>query len=287
MTDIRPHTPSHEHPLNEPASGWVMLTVVIALFLVGALTVEFIVGIPVLIVAGVMCIGFLVLKPNESAVLTLFGRYVGTIRRDGFHWVNPFYSKQRLSLRARNFTTPTLKVNDKVGNPIDVAAVVVWIIKDTAQAAFDVDDFETYIKTQCEIALRDVVSTHPYDERRDEVVSLRGNTLAVSDLLKSSLQTSVDLAGLEVRDMRITHLAYAAEIASIMLRRQQAEALIQAREKMVDGAIGMVKMALDRFQAEGVDLAEQHRANLVTNMMMVLLSDEGAQPVIPTTQSSA
>jgi len=287
MSDIHPRTHSRENPLNQTASGWLMLAVVIALFIVGALTVEFIIGIPILIVAAILCIGFLVLKPNESAVLTLFGRYIGTIRRDGFHWVNPFYSKQRLSLRMRNFTTPTLKVNDKVGNPIDVAAVVVWVIKDTAQAAFDVDDFETYIKTQCEIALRDVVSTHPYDERRDEVVSLRGNTLAVSDLLKSSLQGSVELAGIEVRDMRITHLAYAAEIASIMLRRQQAEALIQAREKMVEGAIGMVKMALDRFQEEGVVLAEQHRANLVTNMMMVLLSDEGAQPVIPTTSSAA
>jgi regulator of protease activity HflC (stomatin/prohibitin superfamily) len=287
MTDIRPHTQSHERALNDTTSGWLMLAVILALFIVGGLTVRFIVGIPILIVAGVMCIGFLVLKPNESAVLTLFGRYIGTVRRDGFHWVNPFFSKQKLSLRARNFTTPTLKVNDQVGNPIDVAAVVVWVIKDTAQAAFDVDDFETYIKTQCEIALRDVVSTHPYDERRDEVVSLRGNTLAVSDLLKSSLQTSVEIAGIEVRDMRITHLAYAQEIASIMLRRQQAEALIQAREKMVDGAIGMVKMALDRFQEEGVSLNEQHRANLVTNMMMVLLSDEGAQPVIPTSSATS
>ena len=285
MTDVKPHTPSHEIALNETFSGWLMLVVVLALFVVGGILAEALIGIPLLVAAAVMSIGFLVLKPNESVVLTLFGRYVGTIRRDGFHWVNPFYAKQKLSLRVRNFTTPTLKVNDKVGNPIDVAAVVVWIIKDTAQAAFDVDDFETYIKTQCEIALRDVVSTHPYDERRDEVVSLRGNTIAVSDLLKSSLQGSVELAGIEVRDMRITHLAYAAEIASIMLRRQQAEALIQAREKMVDGAIGMVKMALDRFQAEGVELAQQHRANLVTNMMMVLLSDEGAQPVIPTTSA--
>jgi regulator of protease activity HflC (stomatin/prohibitin superfamily) len=285
MTDVKPHTPSLEIALNETFNGWLMLVVVLALFVVGGILAEGLIGIPLLVIAAVMCIGFLVLKPNESVVLTLFGRYVGTIRRDGFHWVNPFYAKQKLSLRVRNFTTPTLKVNDKVGNPIDVAAVVVWIIKDTAQAAFDVDDFETYIKTQCEIALRDVVSTHPYDERRDEVVSLRGNTIAVSDLLKSSLQGSVELAGIEVRDMRITHLAYAAEIASIMLRRQQAEALILAREKMVVGAIGMVKMALDRFQAEGVELAQQHRANLVTNMMMVLLSDEGAQPVIPTTSA--
>ncbi len=287
MSDIHPHSPSRERVV-ETFNGWLMLVVVIALFIIGALTAEFIVGVPILIVAGIMSIGFLVLKPNESAVLTMFGRYVGTVRRDGFHWVNPFYSKRKLSLRIRNFTTPTLKVNDKVGNPIDVAAVVVWVIKDTAQAAFDVDDFETYIKTQCEIALRDVVSTHPYDERLDETVSLRGNAVAVSDLLKSSLQSSVEVAGIEVRDMRITHLAYAAEIASIMLRRQQAEALIQAREKMVEGAIGMVKMALDRFAAEGVtDLTATHRANLVTNMMMVLLSDEGARPVIPTTQAGA
>jgi regulator of protease activity HflC (stomatin/prohibitin superfamily) len=219
-------------------------------------------------------------------VLTLFGRYVGTVRREGFHWVNPFYAKQKLSLRVRNFTTPTLKVNDKVGNPIDVAAVVVWLIRDTAQAVYDVDDFETYIRTQCEMALRDVVSTHPYDEKRDEHVSLRGNTGAVSDLLKESLQRSVNVAGIEILEMRITHLAYAPEIASIMLRRQQAEALIQAREKMVDGAIGMVRMALDRFQTEGItDMTSAQKATLVSNMMLVLLSDEGAQPVIPATSA--
>jgi regulator of protease activity HflC (stomatin/prohibitin superfamily) len=287
MTDAA-RVPSRERTLSDTLSGWLMLAVVIVLFGVGGLSVRYVpfVGVPILIVAAVMCIGFLILKPNESAVLTLFGRYIGTVRRDGFHWVNPFYAKQKMSLRMRNFTTPTLKVNDKVGNPIDVAAVVVWVVKDTAQAAFDVDDFETYIKTQCEIALRDVVSTHPYDERRDESVSLRGNAVAVADLLKSSLQHAVEVAGIEVRDMRITHLAYAAEIASIMLRRQQAEALIQAREKMVDGAIGMVKMALDRFHAEGVtDLTPGNRAQLISNMMMVLLSDEGAQPVIPTTSA--
>ena len=289
MTDTvqpTPHSPSREHQA-PTFNGWLMLVIVIILFIFGGITARFIVGVPFIVIAAIMCIGFLVLKPNESAVLTLFGRYVGTVRRDGFHWVNPFYSKQKLSLRVRNFTTPTLKVNDKVGNPIDVAAVVVWVVKDTAQAAFDVDDFETYIRTQCEIALRDVVSTHPYDERLDESVSLRGNASAVADLLKSSLQHSVDVAGIEVRDMRTTHLAYAAEIASIMLRRQQAEALIQAREKMVDGAIGMVKMALDRFHAEGVtDLTPAARAQLISNMMMVLLSDEGAQPVIPTTSAA-
>jgi regulator of protease activity HflC (stomatin/prohibitin superfamily) len=275
--------PSKEVHVTDTTSGWLMLFALLALFVLGIVLVRIpIVGVPIIVVTVILTIGFLVLKPNEAAVLTLFGRYVGTVKRAGFHWVNPFYAKQKISLRARNFTTPTLKVNDKVGNPIDVAAVVVWLVKDTAQAAFDVDDFESYIKTQCEMALRDVVSTHPYDATRDEHVSLRGNTAAVSDLLKESLQRSVNVAGLEILEMRITHLAYAPEIASIMLRRQQAEALIQAREKMVDGAIGMVKMALERFHADGItDMNPAQRAMLVSNMMLVLLSDEGAQPVIP------
>ena len=287
MSDAKLAVPSKEVPLENTASGWLMLFVLLGLFVAGLFLVRIpFIGVPVIVLAVFLSIGFLVLKPNESAVLTLFGRYVGTVKREGFHWVNPFYAKQKISLRARNFTTPTLKVNDKVGNPIDVAAVVVWLVRDTAQAAFDVDDFEGYIKTQCEMALRDVVSTHPYDATKDEHVSLRGNTAAVSDLLKESLQRSVNVAGLQILEMRITHLAYAPEIASIMLRRQQAEALIQAREKMVDGAIGMVKMALDRFQSEGItDMSQQQKATLVSNMMLVLLSDEGAQPVIPATSA--
>jgi regulator of protease activity HflC (stomatin/prohibitin superfamily) len=287
MSDSKLALPSKENLITNAISGWLMLGVLVLLLLAGvALTVRPFLGVPIIVLTVFCMSGFLVLKPNESAVLTLFGRYVGTVRAEGFHWVNPFYAKQKLSLRVRNFTTPTLKVNDKVGNPIDVAAVVVWLIRDTAQAVFDVDDFETYIKTQCEMALRDVVSTHPYDEKKDEHVSLRGNAGAVSDLLKESLQRSVNVAGIEILEMRITHLAYAPEIASIMLRRQQAEALIQAREKMVDGAIGMVRMALDRFQTEGItDMTSAQKATLVSNMMLVLLSDEGAQPVIPATSA--
>lgn len=285
MSDAKLALPSKENLIENTISGWLMLAVLLAMFVAGIVLVRIpIVGVPIIVLAVFLAVGFLVLKPNESAVLTLFGRYIGTVRREGFHWVNPFYAKQKISLRVRNFTTPTLKVNDKVGNPIDVAAVVGWLVRDTAQAAFDVDDFEGYIKTQCEMALRDVVSTHPYDATKDEHVSLRGNTAAVSDLLKESLQRSVNVAGLQILEMRITHLAYAPEIASIMLRRQQAEALIQAREKMVDGAIGMVKMALDRFHADGItDMTPAQKAVLVSNMMLVLLSDEGAQPVIPAT----
>ena len=283
MSEAKLSQPSKENLMANPISGWLMLFAILGLLAIGALLLRVpIVGAPIVAVAVFFMTGFLLIKPNESAVLTLFGRYAGTVRREGFNWVNPFYSKQKISLRVRNFTTPTLKVNDKVGNPIDVAAVVGWAVKDTAQAAFDVDDFERYINTQCEMALRDVVSTHPYDATKDEHVSLRGNTAAVSDLLQQSLQRSVDIAGLQILEMRITHLAYAPEIASIMLRRQQAEALIQAREKMVDGAIGMVKMALDRFQTEGItDMTSAQKAVLVSNMMMVLLSDEGAQPVLP------
>jgi len=286
MSEAKLALPSKENPVTT-TSGWLMLVLLLAMLVVGVVLVRMpIIGVPIILLSVFLMIGFLVLKPNESAVLTLFGRYVGTVRKDGFHWVNPFYAKQKISLRVRNFTTPTLKVNDKVGNPIDVAAVVGWLVRDTAQAAFDVDDFEGYIKTQCEMALRDVVSTHPYDATADEHVSLRGTTAAVSDLLKESLQRSINVAGLEILEMRITHLAYAPEIASIMLRRQQAVALIQAREKMVDGAIGMVKMALDRFNSEGItDMTSAQKAVLVSNMMMVLLSDEGAQPVIPAATS--
>jgi regulator of protease activity HflC (stomatin/prohibitin superfamily) len=286
MSEAKLALPSKETSVNT-TSGWLMLVVLIALLVAGVVLVRLpIIGVPIIVLAVFLMIGFLVLKPNESAVLTLFGRYVGTVRKDGFHWVNPFFAKQKISLRVRNFTTPTLKVNDKVGNPIDVAAVVGWLVRDTAQAAFDVDDFEGYIKTQCEMALRDVVSTHPYDATVEEHISLRGNTGAVSELLKESLQRSINVAGLEILEMRITHLAYAPEIASIMLRRQQAVALIQAREKMVDGAIGMIKMALERFDSDGItDMTPAQKAVLVSNMMLVLLSDEGAQPVIPAATS--
>jgi len=286
MSEAKLALPSKENPVTT-TSGWLMLALLLAMLVVGVVLVRMpIIGVPIILLSVFLMIGFLVLKPNESAVLTLFGRYVGTVRKDGFHWVNPFYAKQKISLRVRNFTTLTLKVNDKVGNPIDVAAVVGWLVRDTAQAAFDVDDYEGYIKTQCEMALRDVVSTHPYDATVEEHISLRGNTGAVSELLKESLQRSINVAGLEILEMRITHLAYAPEIASIMLRRQQAVALIQAREKMVDGAIGMIKMALERFESDGItDMTSAQKAVLVSNMMMVLLSDEGAQPVIPAATS--
>jgi regulator of protease activity HflC (stomatin/prohibitin superfamily) len=290
VTDPRLVNPSKEIVYGGAMSGWLMLAVIVALIAFAAASFMGRVpaaGVPLAMLIVFLAIGFLVLQPNESAVLTLFGKYKGTARTEGFWWVNPLYAKHKISLRMRNFTTPTLKVNDKTGNPVEVAAVAVWRVQDTAQAAFDVDDFEGYIKTQVEVSLRDVVSTHPYDATRDEHVSLRGNTPAIAELLKSELQRAVDVAGLDVQELRITHLAYAPEVASIMLRRQQAEALIQAREKMVDGAIGMVKMALTRFNDEGItEFTQAQRAQMVTNMMTVLLSENGATPVIPTTASA-
>jgi regulator of protease activity HflC (stomatin/prohibitin superfamily) len=287
VSELRPVDASKEIPYGGAISGWLMLIVILVLAIAAAgmsMGRAPAVGVPLAGLVVFLIIGFLILQPNESAVLTLFGKYKGTVRSEGFWWVNPLYAKNKISLRMRNFTTPTLKVNDKTGNPIEVAAVAVWRVHDTARAAFDVDDFEGYIKTQVEVSLRDVASTHPYDATRDEHVSLRGNTPAIAELLKSELQRAVDVAGLDIQDLRITQLAYAPEVASIMLRRQQAEALIQAREKMVDGAIGMVKMALTRFNDEGItEMNSQQRAQMVTNMMTVLLSENGATPVIPTT----
>ena len=283
MTQATHTSPSREHEYSGSTSGWVMAILILAMIVIAALLIVMrlpIIAVPLAVFAIFCLLGFLVLQPNESAVLTLFGRYMGTVRSAGFYWVNPFMAKKRISLRVRNFMTPILKVNDKVGNPIDVAAVAVWLVHDTAQAAFDVDNFESYIKIQVEVSLRDVVSTHPYDATLDDAVSLRGNTPAIAELLKEELQRAMDVAGLAVKELRITHLAYAPEVASIMLRRQQAVALIQAREKMVDGAIGMIKMTLHRFNEEGIsDFNAQQKASLVTNMMTVLLSESGAQPV--------
>lgn len=287
MTQIIPAgmtPPTKEVSYNTALSGWLMLGVVLLLLAI-TIALGFARAVPVAVPVGALTVflmfGFVVLQPNEAAVLTLFGRYRGTLRAEGFSWVNPLYSKPKISLRVRNFTTPEIKVNDQAGNPIEVGAVAVWYVRDTAQAMFDVDNFESYIHTQVEVSLRDVVSTHPYDAKHDDHVSLRGNTPAIGELLRQELQDAVNVAGLQIKEMRITHLAYAPEIASIMLRRQQAEALIQAREKMVDGAIGMVKMALVRFQEEGItEFSAQQKAGLVTNMMTVLLSENGATPVI-------
>lgn len=225
--------------------------------------------------------GFIILPPNIAAVFTFFGRYAGTLRDDGFYWINPFYQRLRLSLRVHNLNTPTLKVNDRAGNPIEVGAVVVWRIADTARAAFDVEDYATYILIQTESAVRVVASARWYDGDENGQNSLRADLDKVAQALSDTIQEHVALAGLEIIEARIAHLAYAPEIASAMLRRQQAQAVVAARVHIVEGAVSMVHMAIEQIEREGViKLGEADRVHLVGNLLTVLVSDNETHPVI-------
>jgi regulator of protease activity HflC (stomatin/prohibitin superfamily) len=224
--------------------------------------------------------GFFVVQPNESKVLTFFGRYAGSVPQSGWHWTNPFASRRSVSRRVRNFTSERLKVNDANGNPVEIAAVVVWRVVDTAQAIFDVDNFVSFVGVQAETALRALASMHPYDAAGDRV-TLLGNQEQVAADLAHHLQERLNVAGVEVMEARLAHLAYAPEIAQAMLRRQQAEAIVAARQTIVDGALGMVHMALDNLVHSGlVDLDEERKASMVNNLMVVLASDQAAQPVV-------
>ena len=231
-------------------------------------------------------IGLYMLQPNEGAILTLFGRYVGTDRSEGLRWAFPLYSKRRLSLRARNFNAPTLKVNDKRGNPVEISAAVVWRVRDTAQALFEVDDFERYVQIQAEAALRHLASQYAYDEGEDlpdGETTLRAGMDVVAEALKVELQARFEAAGVEVLDAKLTHLAYAAEIAQVMLRRQQAEAIISARSKIVHGAVSMVEAALKALsERDIVELDSERKAAMVSNLLVVLCSDKETQPIINT-----
>jgi regulator of protease activity HflC (stomatin/prohibitin superfamily) len=230
---------------------------------------------------SIMLCGFFTLQPNMSAVLVLFGRYSGTVKTSGFHWANPFYTKTRVSLRARNLNAEKIKVNDSRGNPIEIAAVVVWRVVNTAQAIFDVDEFVHYVSVQSESALRHLASAYPYDTTEDGQLSLRGSMDEVSEALKKELQDRITLAGVKIDESRLSHLAYAPEIAHAMLQRQQAEAVVAARTRIVDGAVGMVEMALDRLDKHStVKLDEERRAAMVSNLLVVLCGDKAAQPVV-------
>ena len=224
--------------------------------------------------------GMTVLEPKQALVLTFFGKYAGTIRQDGFWWFNPLCTRHRISLRVVNMTTPTIKVNDFAGNPIEVAAVVVWCVQDTARAVFSVENYAGFIAQQAESALRQVAGTHPYDAD-DKVKSLRGNVEAVSNELKATIGEHVSIAGVEIIDARLAHLAYAPEIAGVMLRRQQAQAVLAARRIIVEGTVGLVQLAIDELQAGNVaQLNDAQRAQLVTNLMTVLVSDKDVSPVV-------
>jgi regulator of protease activity HflC (stomatin/prohibitin superfamily) len=229
----------------------------------------------------VLLAGFFVVEPNEARVLQLFGNYVGTVRETGLRWANPFYSKKRVSQRAASFESGTLKVNDLDGNPIEIGAIVVWRVTDAAKAVFQVDVYNKYVQVQSEAALRNLATSYPYDAHDDAQLSLRGHTAAIAEHLKKEIQDRMALAGVEVIEARIAHLAYAQEIAQAMLQRQQAGAIIAARTKIVEGAVGMVEMALARLsQNKVVELDEERKAAMVSNLLVVLCGERGTQPVV-------
>lgn len=227
--------------------------------------------------------GFIVVNPNEARVLLLFGRYVGTVKKDGWFWVNPFYTKQRISLRIENFETDRLKVNDLDGNPIEIAAIVVWRVVDTAEASFSVADYRDYVHVQSEAAVRNLATQYAYDSDAEDEPALRGHTQSIAEKLSAEIQERLDKAGVRVTEARISHLAYAPEIAGAMLQRQQAGAVIAARSKIVEGAVGMVEMALQMLaKTKVVDLDGEQRAAMVSNLLVVLCADRGTQPVVNT-----
>ena len=240
-------------------------------------------GVALLLVLLVCMFGFFMIHPNEARVLQLFGNYVGTARDAGLRWANPFYTNRKVSVRVRNFETGKLKVNDVRGNPIEIAAVVVWAVVDTAEAVFRVDNYEDFLHVQSESALRNLASGYAYDSYQEDERCLVGHTVEVSEKLKVEIQERLSEAGLEVIEARISHLAYSSEIAAAMLQRQQASAVVAARQKIVEGAVGMVEMALDMLSARGVvDLDDQKRASMVSNLLVVLCSDRHTQPVVNT-----
>lgn len=269
-------------------SGFLMVFVVLLLLVGGILGMMYIKH-PIFILSFLLflfCIpGFTVVNPNQSAVLVLFGAYKGTILSNGFFWVNPLFVKRKISLRARNLDSDPIKVNDKIGNPIMIGVVLVWRVNDTYKAAFDVNDYEHFVSIQSEAAIRHMAGSYPYDNFEDEQaeITLRSGGNDVSELLESELTDRLAIAGIEVMEARINYLAYASEIAGAMLRRQQATAVVAARFKIVEGAVSMVDMALEELaEKDIVDLDEDKKATMVSNLMVVLCSDKDATPVLNT-----
>lgn len=274
--------------LYQPVSGYLMLVVVLAMVALPILAIvhyEWLWTIPVLVLGAVGAVGFEVVNPNESSVLVLFGKYVGTIKENGFYWVNPFFVRKKISLRARNLDSEPIKVNDKIGNPIMIGIVLVWRVENTFKAAFEVDDYTNFVKIQSESAIRKLAGHYPYDNFDDaqSEMTLRSGGEEVNDVLEHELTERLSIAGINVHEARISYLAYASEIAGAMLRRQQATAIVAARIKIVEGAVSMVEMALEQLsQKQIIDLDEDKRAAMVSNLMVVLCSDKDASPVINT-----
>ncbi|MGA0586223.1 SPFH domain-containing protein [Dyella sp. KRB-257] len=242
---------------------------------------HFLVGIGLLVLTAFLLKGFFQVAPNDGQVLQLFGKYAGTARETGLRWTNPFYSRRRVSLRVRNFESGKLKVNDNDGNPIEIAAVVVWQVLDTAEAVFCVDDYENFVHIQSESALRQMAQNYPYDAHDEKKPSLRSHGEVINNHLRDEIQARLEKAGVQVIEARISHLAYAQEIAQAMLQRQQADAIVAARERIVEGAVGMVAMALDKLREQGVvELDEERKAAMVSNLLVVLCGDRATQPVV-------
>jgi hypothetical protein len=288
-------TPRSSEVPRSTLSGYPLIAVGLGLMAVGLYVLlqvkvagpsVLLLALPLLIVGIFVMVGLYMLQPNEGAILLLFGAYKGTDRTPGLRWANPFYKKIKISLRARNLASERLKVNDKRGNPIEIAAAVVWRVRDTAQAQFDVDDFEEYVRIQAEAAVRHLASNYAYDEGEDldaGEITLRAGQDKVAESLVHELTERFDQAGIVVEDAKLTHLAYAPEIAQVMLRRQQAEAIIAARSKIVHGAVSMVELALTGLSERGlVTLDDERRAAMVSNLLVVLCADNDAQPVINT-----
>jgi hypothetical protein len=278
-------------------SGWGALVVLLAgagffvwQIIVRAQAIEepnqpllFVLSVLGLLLCAFLLIGLFVVNPNEGKVLQLFGHYVGTAKAPGLRWANPLYAKKRISLRVRNFESAKLKVNDIDGNPIEIAAVVVWKVIDTAEAVFEVDNYENYVHVQSEAALRNMATSYPYDAHEETQMSLRGNTAAIADHLRKEIQDRLARAGVDVIEARISHLAYAPEIAASMLQRQQAGAIVAARQRIVEGAVGMVEMALDLLSAKNVvTLDEERKAAMVSNLLVVLCGERSTQPIVNT-----
>jgi regulator of protease activity HflC (stomatin/prohibitin superfamily) len=279
-----------EEKIIVPANGYLMLILFLILF-IGSIAL-----IPItktgwsvfgIVAALVLAFGFLMVQPNGSRVLLLFGKYVGTIKKNGFYWVNPFYTKKKISLRASNFDSERLKVNDKLGNPIMISTILVWRVKDTYKAAFDVDNYENFVRVQTDAAVRKLASMYPYDNFADEGhvedITLRSSVNEVSNALEKEIDERLSIAGIEVLEARIGYLAYAQEIANAMLKRQQATAIVAARHKIVEGAVSMVEMAIEQLSKKNVvDLDEERKAAMVSNLMVVLCGDKDASPVLNT-----
>lgn len=264
-----------------------VLTVAIGYLFVASIQSGSIVGIVassiLIFVIFIAWFGLFIVNPNEAKVLQLFGNYVGTVRSPGLHYANPLYSKKKVSTRVRNFETGKLKVNDNDSNPIEIAAVVVWRVVDTAEALFEVDDFAQYVEVQSEAALRGLATNYPYDAHNGEELSLSANATEISEQLTREIQERLAKAGVEVIESRISHLAYAPEIASAMLQRQQASAIIAARQKIVEGAVGMVEMALeDLAKRDVIELDDERKAQMVSNLLVVLCADRSPQPIVNT-----